>query len=71
MFGQSFGDGAADPSRGARDDGDALGEVEQTGQSILPKGQRALRRSHCSRRRRQRRLGKSLQFSPRLARHGR
>jgi hypothetical protein len=40
MFGQSFGDGAADPSRGARDDRKPPGQVEQTGQDILPKGQR-------------------------------
>src|ERR1700677_2230609 len=36
MFRQSFGDGAADPSRRAGDDRDPLGQVEQSGQDFLP-----------------------------------
>src|ERR1700722_6624177 len=38
MFGQSFGDGAADAARGAGDDREAPGQVEQTGQDFLPLG---------------------------------
>src|ERR1700677_301364 len=36
MFRQSFGDGAADPSRRAGDDRDPLGQVERSGQDFLP-----------------------------------
>jgi hypothetical protein len=36
MFGQSFGDGSANAARGARDDRDTAGQVEQTGQGFLP-----------------------------------
>ena len=42
MFGQSLGDGAADASRGAGDDRDPRGQVEQTGQDFLPKGKRGV-----------------------------
>ena len=57
MFGQSFGDGAADPARRAGDDRDPPGQVEQTGQDFLPIGGAPLRRLHCSPRRRQRERG--------------
>jgi hypothetical protein len=48
MFGQSFGDGAADAARGAGDDRDAPRQVEQAGQDFLPMGSMRLPRLHCS-----------------------
>jgi hypothetical protein len=35
MFGEPFGNGPADAARGAGDDRDAAGQVEQTGQDFL------------------------------------